>query len=240
MKEAENYTSLWDALDSSVEANLKFARLVINQEPKNIKFFFGPYSYEILKWISLTVFSAKGKDVEENIYQIYGDYFEFVSNPIDDKNRPEWYQLTSYKGKNGLKLKSWLMNHSHQYFARKKMISDKLKSNEDEILEYIDYEALLGIGDSMESLSDEECVYRERLAKAWAALSDKDKNILRILVIEKTNWKRAFDEIREYINPRDGMQVIESWNDKRKQDALAMLKIRAVTHLRNRFNQVKS
>lgn len=239
MADKNQYMDMWRMLDTSVDANLQFAKLVIKGEPCNTKYFFGDYSYEIIKWIAITVFSVKAKFVDDFIYTLYGDYFEFVANPIGDDNKPQWYQLSSYKGYNNMKLKSWLMNNSHQYFARKKKKEDLRALSEGEMLDFVDYEALVNLGDSQENLSDEECIYRERLNKAWSLLSDKDKKIINKLIIEKLNWKDAFEELKEFINPRDGRQVMESWTDKRKQDALAMMKIRAVQHLSKKFNEVK-
>lgn len=236
---SQNYSDLWKLLDSSIDANLQFAQYVIIQEPNNTKFFFGDYSYDIVKWIAISIYSVNAKEADNVIYQLYGDYFEFVTNPIDDFNKPQWYQLKSYKGLNDMKLKSWLMKNAHQFFARKKQKDDKKKISEGEILDIVDYEALLGLGDSQESLTDCECIYRDRLAKAWSALSEKDKNVLHFLVIEKLYWEDAFDELNEYINPRDGRQVISSWSDKRKQDALAMMKAQAVKHLIKKFNSLK-
>lgn len=239
MEGKEYYAQIWRMLDTSVDANLQFAKLVMKQEPFNTKYFFCDYSYEIIKWIAVTIFSVKSKDVDDFIYTLYGDYFEFVSNPIDQSNKPQWYQLKSYKGLNDMKLKSWLMKNSHQFFARKKKREDQRSSAENELIDFVDYEALLSVGDNQESLSDEECIYRERLSRAWNALSDKDKTILKCLILKKTNWNDAFEELNVFINPREGRQVMETWTDKRKQDALAMMKIRAVQHLTNKFNQVK-
>lgn len=236
----QKYVDLWQLLDSSIDANLRFAELVINQEPNNTRFFFGDYSYDIIKWIAITIYSVNAKEADKVIYQLYGDYFDFVSNPIDDLKKPQWYQLKSYKGINDMKLKSWLMKNAHQFFARKKQKEDKKNISEGELLDIVDYEALLGLGDSQESLTDNECIYRDRLSKAWAALSEKDKNILHYLVIEKLYWEDAFDELNEYINPRNGRQVMRGWSDKRKQDALAMMKAQAVKHLIKKFNSFKA
>lgn len=238
MKGEEKYLEVWKKLNSSVEANLQFVQFVIKQEPNNTKYFFGEYSYEIIKWIAATIFYAKAKDIDDIIYKIYGDYFEFVANPINDFNKPQWYQLKSYKGLNGMKLKSWLMKNSHQFFSRKRKIEEKKAFNEREMIDFVDYEALLGLGNSTESLSDKDCVYQNRLKKAWTALSEKDQSILTRLILEKMYWEDAFEELKEFINPREGKKVMDTWNDKRKQDALAMMKIRAVQHLTKRFNQL--
>lgn len=239
MADKEKYKDMWRMLNTSVDANLRFAQFVIDREPCNTKYFFGDYSEEIIKWIAISVFSVKAKFLDDFIYTLYGDYFEFVANPIDKNNKPQWYQLRSYKGYNGMKLKSWLMNNCHQYFARKKKKEDLRALNESEMLDFVDYEALVNLGDSQENLSDEECIYRDRLNKAWQLLKDKDKKVIKCLILEKKNWQDAFEELNEYINPREGRHVMETWNDKRKQDALAMMKIRAVEHLSKRFNEVK-
>ena len=81
MIEKDKYIDLWNSLNSSVDANLQFAKFVITQEPNNTKYFFGDYSYEIIKWIAATIFNAKAKDLDNFIYKLYGDYFEFVANP---------------------------------------------------------------------------------------------------------------------------------------------------------------
>lgn len=239
MTDKNKYMELWRMLDTSVNANLQFAQLVINREPSNTKYFFGDYSYEIIKWIAITVFSVKAKHVDDFIYTLYGDYFEFVANPIGKDNKPQWYQLSSYKGYNDMKLKSWLMNNAHQYFARKKKREESIALNESELLEFVDYEALISLGDTQEDLSDEQCIYRNRLKKAWNLLSEKDKKVIKCLILDKKNWQIAFEELKEFINPREGRQVMESWTDKRKQDALAMMKIRSVQHLSKKFNEVK-
>ena len=65
MIEKDKYIDLWNSLNSSVDANLQFAKFVITQEPNNTKYFFGDYSYEIIKWIAATIFNAKAKDFTE-------------------------------------------------------------------------------------------------------------------------------------------------------------------------------
>lgn len=238
MKGEEKYQDLWKKLNTSVEANLQFAQFVVKQEPNNIKYFFGNYSYEIIKWIAATIYNAKASEIDDIVCKIYGDYFEFVANPINDFDQPQWYQLKSYKGLNEMKLKSWLMKNSHQYFARKKKIEEKNAFIESEMIDFVDYEALLGLENSTECMSDKDCVYQERLKKAWIALSEKDQCVLTHLVLEKMYWEDAFDELKDFINPREGKQVMETWSDKRKQDALAMMKVRAIQHLTKRFNQL--
>lgn len=51
MTEKEKYINIWNNLNSSVDANLQFAKLVITQEPNNTKYFFGDYSYLLAELI---------------------------------------------------------------------------------------------------------------------------------------------------------------------------------------------
>ncbi len=239
MGKREEYEQLWSQLPLKVEANLAFAGLVANGESINTKYFFGDYSFPILKWVIITLYAPKNKDIREVLYQFTGDYYDFVSGPLDDNNRPQWYQLTSYRGDNGLKLKTWLQSHGYQYFSKKKIKSDKQSSSESELIEFVDYEALLGLEDGNAECSDKDLSYRERLQRSWSTLSERDKNILHFLVIEKLHWEDAYDELNCYINPREGRAVMEQWSDKRKQDALSLMKARAIKHLVKRFNELK-
>lgn len=97
MGKREEYEQLWSQLPLKVEANLAFAGLVANGESINTKYFFGDYSFPILKWVIITLYAPKNKDIREVLYQFTGDYYDFVSGPLDDNNRPQWYQLTSYR-----------------------------------------------------------------------------------------------------------------------------------------------
>lgn len=236
----KSYEELWKMLPSSVDANLRFAQLVINSEPCNTRYFFGDYSYEIIKWIAISVYSANAKEIDDLIRNLYGEYFEFVTYPVDDLNQPQWRQLKLYKGAKGLKLRSWLMKNSHQHFVKKKMVEKLRAANEDRLADFVDYQKIIETCANTEDITDEEYINRVCLNQAWASISEKDKTILLCLIIKKMSWKDAFDKLSGYINPREGRQAMETWTDKRKQDALALMKIRALKHLSVKFNQLKS
>lgn len=231
------YKELWKRLPFDVPANLAFAELVSKEEYYNLSYFFGEYSIPILKWIAISVFS--NLPVEETIPAILGRYYEFVSSPINDKGQAMWYQLITYKGLNEQKLKSWLMTNGKRWFVHQKLKDIKQAESESGLLDFVDYEALLALGSNVPDLSDEDLIYRDRLSKAWTLLSEKDKNVLHYLVIEKVHWSEAYEELNIYITPQGGRGVMQSWDNKRKQDALAMMKARAIEHLIARFNQVK-
>lgn len=240
MDKKRQYEELWCLLSTSVSANLQFAQYVINQEPINTKYFFGDYSYDIVKWIAIKLFDARGEEIDKTLCRIYGDYFEFVTGPYNDINQPQWYQLRTYKGENKMKLKSWLMKNAGRDFARKRKNFQKIANSEREMLDYVDYESLLSLEKDQDDMRDEQYIYKKRLKRAWDTLSDKDKDIIHYLVIEKLNWEDAFEELSHYINPRKGKEVMKTWDSKRKQDAIAVLKGRAIKHLIKRFKAEKN
>lgn len=235
--EAITYKELWECLSFNIPANLAFASLVSKEEYHNLSYFLGDYSLPILKWIVISVYS--NLPVEDTIPAILGEYYEFVSSPINNNGKAGWHQLTSYKGSNDQKLKSWLMTNGKRWFVRQKLKDMKQTENETGLLDFVDYESLLSIESNVPDVSDEDLTYRDRLSKAWDHLSEKDKNVLHYLIIEKTHWSEAYEKLNVYINPKVGRVAMLSWDNKRKQDALAMMKARAIEHLIARFNQIK-
>lgn len=231
-----DYKDLWNKLPFDIPSNIHFAKLVSEEEPVNSHFFWSNYSKPILKWIAVSVYA--GHKLEDIIPLIMTQYYMFVSNPFIE-NKPQYYQLTSYKGLNELKLESWLKRNGKQYFVKEE--KKKVKQNNDatDLLEFVDYEALLSLDSEEKELNDEELRNRESLKAAWNLLSDKDKDVLHLLVIQKIYWEDAYDELNQYISPKGGRQVMEGWSNKRKQDALANMKARAIEHLVMKFNKVK-
>lgn len=230
------YQDLWKKLSNDISANIHFAKLVSEEDPINSHFFWSDYSKPILKWIAVSVYA--GHKLEDIIPLIMTQYYMFVSNPFIE-NKPQYYQLTSYKGLNDLKLDSWLKRNGKQYFVKEEKKKDKQNNDATDLLEFVDYEALLSLDSEEKELNDEELRNRESLKAAWNLLSDKDKDVLHLLVIQKIYWEDAYDELNLYISPKGGRQVMEDWSNKRKQDALANMKARAIEHLVMKFNKVK-
>lgn len=225
-------------LPESVPANLAFADLVVKDSDNGAhrRFFFNTYSVPVLRSIALTVYSDV--PVEEAVRSITSQYYEFVSMPVIG-GKAQWRQLTSYKGLNGMKLLSWLKLNAMRWFVKEKAKEERIAKNETGMLDFVDYASLISVEDHGIGLSDKEQARHDRIARAWDALSDKDKDVLHFMVIEKLYWKDAYEELSRYITPREGRQVMETWSDKRRQDALAMMKARAIEHLTARYNKQK-
>ena len=228
------YREFWSSLSDDIEANLKFAKAVREGDSIHQFYFFGEYSKPILKWIIINALYTSYSDERER--EISGKYYEFVAGPFKDST-PQWYQLTCYKGINNEKLHSWLKRNGCQFFRKEKIREDKKEQKMSGLLEYVDYSTLINQEDFDDTFDKEEL--KERIKKLYSAvelLNEKDKKVIELLFFEETEWNIAWNSLSKYINPRLGKEVMQSWSSKRKQDALALLKARALKHLIINYN----
>lgn len=229
------YRKFWDLLPKSVEVNLKFAHHVSHGEPIHQHFFFGEYSEPILRWIVVSALYRNANPDAERA--IMGRYYEFVAGPFRDSS-PQWYQLESYKGINGEKLHSWLKRNGAQWFRKEQKKEENQKKQFCDLIEIKHSASLLGVDDD-HSLPDEESQRaRELLSRAWSSLSEKDQEVLILLLLDKVHWSEAWESLNLYIDPEGGRDVLSQWSPKRKQDAMAVLKKRAIQHLTAKYNKL--
>ena len=78
-----------------------------------------------------------------------------------------------------------------------------------------------------------------RMMNAFSELSEKDQKTLQYLVMYKTNYLDAFEDLSSYINPKKGKKDMETWNNEQKQNAMSLLKGRALDHLIKRMENLK-
>lgn len=226
------YQKFWALLPVSVDANLKFAKGIIEGDSLHQFYFFGEYSKPILSWI---IVHALYKPYTPNTErEITGKYYEFVAGPFKDLI-PQWSQLRWYKGINDEKLHSWLKRNGCQWFRKDNKREEKEWNKLSELLEFKDYGSLKDV-ESDDNLSDEQVEIEARLRAAWGVLNTKDQEVLTIMVIKELHWSKAWEALNKYINPRGGREIMLTWKPKRKQDALALLKDRAIKHFVARYN----
>lgn len=236
MRMIEYYKELWKKLPFDVKANLEFAGLVMEQERYNSSYFFGRYSEPLLRYLCVKLFSSY--NLEDTVSSIRGEYYDFVAKPYDKNHKPQWYQLKKYEGRNGAKLYTWLSNNSFQYFTKLKAERDEEKKQSSKLLDFVNYEELLSVDDDKPEMTDEQLVRHNRIKKAFEMLNEEDKEVLRILVIEKQNWEYAYERLNKYMRPREGREVMQTWDSERKQNANTALKARAVRHLTKKYNNL--
>ena len=229
------YREFWNLLPVNVEANLKFAQEVVNGDSLHQYYFFGEFSKPILSWIIVHALYKPYTDKAER--EITGQYYEFVAGPFKDCI-PQWHQLKWYKGINNEKLHSWLKRNGCQSFRKDKIKAEKEFGKLSQLLEFKDYRTLNDVEDN-EYLADEQLVKEQRLQAAWGMLSEKDQEVLTLMVIKELHWSESWDLLNKHMNPRTGREAMLTWIPKQKQDALAILKKRAIEHLGERYNLLK-
>lgn len=230
------YKEFWNLLSTNVDANLKFAKKVADGDSIHQYYFFGEYSKPILSWIIFHALYKAYLPSEER--EIIGKYYEFVAGPFKEAV-PQWYQLLCYKGKNDEKLHSWLKRNGCQWFRKDKIKEEKENEKLSELLEYRAYDTLNDVEDDEDFVTDERLEKDRRLSVAWEQLNDKDREVLKLMVMKESHWSDAWEILNKYISPKAGRDVMLTWTSKRKQDALALLKERAIKHLEMRYNLLK-
>ena len=228
----DSYNAFWEQLPTSVETNLQFAQYVIKGDAIHTSYFFGDYSKPILSWIIVHALEMNYSETIER--QITGKYYDFVAGPFRE-NKPHWSQLRWYRGIDGNTLKSWLQRNGFQYFRRCKIKDDKEHRRMRPLLEFKGYDTLEDKVDD-NGPSDEQLRRDKLLTAALEMLNERDKEVLTLMVMKKLPWQNRWEALNKYINPRGGREVIATWSNKRKQDALVALKILALEHLRNNYD----
>ena len=80
------------------------------------------------------------------------------------------------------------------------------------------------------------------MRNAFALLNERDKLVLKCLVIDKVSSIDAFDILGEHIKPRprnnmSSAEVKANLSTKQKQDAVSLLKGRALLKLQDLYNE---
>lgn len=234
----ESYRVFWDLLPQNIEANLKFAKAVINfKDPIHSMYFWGEYSEPILAYIIMHAIKLPYAS-EEDMREYSGDYEDFVMGPFDKTTGElKWYQLNAYRGENGKKLKGWLQKNGYQYFVQKEQEKKRKRNREvgGEALNKLPLKTLLGDSSIPEGLSDEDLKVMNALRSAWKELSDKDKAVLTVTVLHKLDWTEEWARLNTYVEPNDGRESMKDWTNVQKQNSISRLKNRAKKHLLKKY-----
>lgn len=234
----ESYREFWKLLPKDIDANLKFAQGVINnQDPIHSMYFWGDYSEPILAYIIIKAIKHPYAS-EEDMREYSGDYEDFVMGPFDkETGKSKWYQLKTYRGENGLKLKGWLQRNGYQYFIQKEQEKERINRREagGESLTKLPLKTLLDDSGIPEGLSDEDLKVIKALRNAWRQLCNKDKVVLTVTVLNKLHWTEEWNRLNEYVDPKGGRESMKDWTNLEKQNSISRLKNRAKKHLRKRY-----
>lgn len=107
------------------------------------------------------------------------------------------------------------------------------------LLEFMDYESLIKCDTGEEEFENTTSI---AMRQAFLKLNDRDRLILKYLVIEKISALDAFELLDDYINPRPkfnmtSSEVKASLSVKQKQDAISLLKGRALLKLQELYTE---
>lgn len=215
--------------DLGMSANMELARRVSENLPDAVDFYISELGKGIVEHIS---FSIMHRDV-------FSDYYIFLSSPYTENNLPMWKKVVGYKGKNNCTLKTYTSNISCRHFCKIAQKEKKEALAHSSMLEYMDYESLLKCDTDPD---DSESKMIRTMRSAFALLNERDKQVLKCLVIDKTSSLDAFYILGEYINPRprnnmSSSEVKANLSTKQKQDAVSLLKGRALLKLQDLYNE---
>lgn len=215
--------------DLGMSANMELARRVSENLPEAVDFYISNLGKSIVEHISFTIMHR----------DVFSDYYIFLSSPYTVDNLPTWKKVVGYKGKNNCTLKTYTSNISCRHFCKIAQKEKKEAFAHSSMLEYMDYESLLKCDTNPD---DSESKMIQTMRNAFALLNERDKLVLKCLVIDKTSSLDAFDILGEYINPRprnnmSSEEVKANLSTKQKQDAVSLLKGRALLKLQDLYNE---
>lgn len=217
--------------DTNYEANRELAQNIVQNNPKAVHYYLTVIGVPIIKHIENTIMHRN----------IMAEYYIFLSDPYNEsEEKPSWHRVDLYKGI-GCLLSTYTSNITCRHFCKEANKEKKRNENENELLEFVDYESLIKC---QLSSDDEENNQTRCVRKAFQMLSEKDRLVLRYLVIEQMPALDAYPLLSSFITPRskNGLsseEVKNAWTNKQCQDALSLLKGRALEHLQKNFNSIK-
>lgn len=228
---------LFNLLDNDCECiyNLEFKRRIVSNDKVSVEYYVGDYSKDIVSYIESYIIHRS----------ILSEYYEFLCEPIDLNKIPKWHRVSLYEGRSGSSLYTYTSNISSRFFCRQALKERNNEENNVQLLDYFDYETLIKY--DIEDIEDDDVIKenKKRIREAFEKLCVRDRLVIKELVIKKNHWSKAFEVLSPYLNPRPhGIydtkeKIIESWSNKQKQDAISLMKGRAIEKLRNNYMSIK-
>lgn len=218
--------------DPDYLANKELARLVVSNDIRAVNYYLDTIGNPIIKHIVQTITKR----------DITAEYYIFLSSPFDPKTEmAKWHPVSLYKGV-CCRLSSYTSTITCRYFCRMVNKENKLKGKSGGLLDFVDYESLLKCEKACIEETDD--IQIKCVKDAYSQLNEKDREVLRLLIIEKKTSIEAFPILSQYITPRpkegrNPEEIKAKWTDKQKQDAISLIKGRALEHLQNKYSELK-
>lgn len=214
--------------DPDYIANREVARRIVENYQAVVDYFLGSMSKGIVDGLN--------KMLRRNTYS---EYYFFISHPFNEEiKKPSWHRINLYDARN-CNLISYSSIISHRHFSKIAKKEKKRRNSEKELIEYRDYESLLMCDQPEE---DGDNITHIRMKRAFGKLKERDQKVLQYLVIDKKAGLDAYPLLEEYIHPQPkndmtSEEVKKSWTSKQKQDAVSLMKGRALQYLLVKYNE---
>lgn len=203
------------------------------------EYFMGDFSRPVLSHVRSYVFHNQCTEQE-----LLGEYYEFITKENVLKNIP-YYKLYLYKNRRNTTLRKYVTTITSRYFGAGKIKRDKINrntlsldgySNDDEkngenLIENPWFNLLIS---NRGEEKDEKRVKQEtyqRIESVLSRLPEREQLIIKLMVMDCASGLEAFEELEPYMKTRAKIPV-STWTVKQKQDAMSLLKARALKHLK--------
>lgn len=210
-----------------INSDIEIAHRVEANNPETVDYFLSVFSRPMLEYIGKKIMCRTGvltNGVLSYSPSVFGEYYEFISSPIIDGS-PQWRKLSLFKGNARLITYVTTITTRHFIKMRNKELEDPLKKNAVSLQENPMIETLIMYNDfDGEALSN----LTPELEWAWNNLSEKDREVLNVLVIDEVPPIEAFDTLIKYVERETSQSMLSK---QQKQTIVALLKHRAKKHL---------
>ena len=222
------------------DADRELAERIVANDEKAVSYFLTDFSSSILEYVSIRIMALPYDSTHTCLYdEIYGEYYCFISAPIK-KQKPVWHKIQLYRAHNEACLKTYVNGITCRHFFKIKKKQDAENNFQMDLLDYVDYETLLKCEVSEKDADITQDPRFIQMMKAFNELGEKDQKALLHLVMYKTNYLDAFEDLSPYLNPKKGKKDMETWSNEQKQNAMSLLKGRALEHLVKRMDNLKN
>lgn len=224
------------------EYELEFVRRIIQRDEKLLyvqiarNYFLTDYSSSFLDYIASSICK------EENGLKIKGEYFEFISKS-DYKTNTPYYKLTLYTAKNQATLLSYVSTITARHFTAKYCKDSEIKKTvslesfntstlnicKSEVIDNPWFNTLIQCeaDDVLSKYGQTE----QSLYTALQKLPEREQLIIKLMVMGDASALDAFEDLEPYL-AQNAKTPTSTWTKKQKQDAMSLLKGRALSHLK--------
>lgn len=185
-------------------------------DEKYHSYFFYVKCIPLLRYIARKIYNR------DDYLFLMGEFYEFLSNK-------EWAVLKKWEKKNEATLLSFLSRCAINHFINKENAERRRQNHE---FRPSTPEAI----EMMNAVSEEEHQEELPILQAYEMLSERDKEILRLLVIEEKRMLEIAGDVWKYINSK---QSLDKLTAKRIQGSISMAKHRAQLALLDNLYKLK-